>query len=90
MRETFFDALYTNLEMQHWVARYDDTVYPSMALTLNLAVEWERAHGKAFKTEKVRQVTTQSTESREETETSDAETGTEQINKSENQTQRQR
>ena len=81
MRKTFFDALYTNSEMQHWVARYDDTVRPSMALTLDLALEWERAHGKASKTEKVRRITTQGAESREETETSDAETGTEQVNK---------
>ena len=56
MRQTFFTALRGNSELQHFVNRYDDPARPDINNTLDIAIEWERRHGTATKTEKVRQV----------------------------------
>ena len=56
MRQTFFTALRGNSEMQHFVNRYDNPNRPDINNTLDIAIEWERRHGTATKSEKVRQV----------------------------------
>ena len=55
-RDTFFSALQTNPELQHWVDRYDDVNVPDMSLTLQLAVQWEQQHGTEQKSSRVRRI----------------------------------
>ena len=59
-RHHFFTALRTNTELQHWVARYDNEEDPDIQLTLQLAVHWERQHGTQQKSDKVRNINTES------------------------------
>ena len=50
-RDTFFTALQPNSELQHWVNKYDDVTVPNMLRTLELALQWERAHGTISETQ---------------------------------------
>ena len=69
MRQTFFTALRGNTEMQHFVNRYDEPDRPDINNTLDIAIEWERRHGTASKSEKVRQVNAHSDSCTEPTQT---------------------
>ena len=55
-RDTFFHALRTNRELQHYVGRNDTHRPPNIELTMALAVQYELDHGKSESREKVRQI----------------------------------
>ena len=50
-RDTFFTALQPNSELQHWVNKYDDVTVPNILRTLDLALQWEKAHGTISETQ---------------------------------------
>ena len=71
MRDVFFTALRPNKELQHYVDRYDDLREPNMMNTLALALDWEMKHGTQHRSEKVRNVKDESSESKNISDTSD-------------------